>query len=290
MLTKKRRIPLLVQSDSSGRSTRRMPRHTRQKHRFSQSKGFGASFGQTFRRNRRLSQSYPLVGLSSDELLRTDHPSRQNRRLSQSYQLVGLSSDGLSSDGSSFGRSVSSANHISWSDYLRTDFLWTNHHFDEASAQPITSIGRIILGQIIFGRTFFGRIILRSETLKIVTSHEWSRTARVTRSRSPTLVRNVIERDGRKQRKKLLYAQNPYVYVRTKLLYAQKPYVYVRTKSLYAQKPYVYVRIKSLYAQKPYVYVRIRSLYAQKPYVYVRIKPYIVCTSRTSYAQVASSA
>ena len=59
---------------------------------------------------------------------------------------------------------------------------------------------------------------------------------------------------------------------------------------LYAQKPHVYVRTKSLYAQKPYVYVRNKPLYAQKPYVYVRIHPYIVCTSCTSYAQVASSA
>ena len=153
------------------------------------------------------------------------------------------------------------------------------------TAQPITAIGRII-----FGRTFFGRIILWSETPKIGTSHEWSRTARVTRSRSPTLVRHVIERDGRKRRKKSLYAQKPYVYVRTKSIYAQKPYVYVRTKLLYAQKPYVYMRTKSLYAQKSYVYVRNKSLYAQKMYVYVRIQPYIVRTSRTSYAQVASSA
>ena len=107
---------------------------------------------------------------------------------------------------------VGSANRIHWSKYF---------------------------GRTIFGRTFFGRIILQSETPKIGTSHEWSRTARVTRSTSPTLVRHVIERDGRKRRKKLLYAQKPYVYVRTKSLYAQKPYVYVHTKSLYAQKPYV---------------------------------------------------
>ena len=77
----------------------------------------------------------------------------------------------------------------------------------------------------------------------------------------PTQVRHIIERYGRKRRK----------------------------KSLYAQKPYVYVRTKSLYAQKPYVYVRHQSLYAQKPYVYVRIQPYIVRTSCTLYAQVASS-
>ena len=64
----------------------------------------------------------------------------------------------------------------------------------------------------------------------------------------------------------------------------------MRTKSLYAKKPYVYVQIKSLNAQKPYVYVRNKSLYTQKPYVYVRIQPYILRTSCTSYAQVASSA
>ena len=88
----------------------------------------------------------------------------------------------------------------------------------------------------------------------------------MTRSRSPTLVRHVIGGDGRKRRKKSLYAQ--------------KLYVYVRNKSLYAQKLYVYVRNESLYVQKPYIYVRTKSLYAQKPYVYVRIKLYIVRTSR----------
>ena len=66
--TKKRQGALLVQSDSSGRWTRRTPRHTRQKHRLSQSKGFGASFGWTSRRNRWLSQSHQSVGLSSDRL------------------------------------------------------------------------------------------------------------------------------------------------------------------------------------------------------------------------------
>ena len=55
----------------------------------------------------------------------------------------------------------------------------------EASTKPITAIGQIIFGRIIFGRTFFGWIILRSETPKIGTSHEWLRTARVTRSTSP---------------------------------------------------------------------------------------------------------
>ena len=55
---------------------------------------------------------------------------RMNPRLSQSHPSVGLSSDRLSLDGSP----------------LKT----------ELSAQPITSVGRII-----FGRTFFGRIILR---------------------------------------------------------------------------------------------------------------------------------
>ena len=161
-----------------------------------------------------------MIGSANQKSLEhpSDEPSRRNRRLSQSHPLVGLSSDGLYSDGSS----------------LKT----------ELSAKPIASIGRIILGRIIFGRTFFGRIILRSETLKIITSHKWSRTARVTRSISPTLVQHVIKRDGWKRGKKSLYAQKPYVYVRNKSLYAQKPYAYVRTKSLYAQRPYVYVRIK----------------------------------------------
>ena len=95
-------------------------------------------------------------------------------------------------------------------------------------------------------------------------------------SRSTNIVRHVIERDGRKRRKKSLYAQNPYVYVRIKLLYAQKPYVYVRIKSLYAQKPYVYVRIELLYVQKSYIvrtsrFERISRLRA-KAVLYVRIK------------------
>ena len=124
-----------------------------------------------------------------------------NLQLSQSHHLVGLSSDGLSLDGSSFGQIFGSANHILWSDYLQTDFLRD-----------------------------------QSETPKIITSHEWSQTARVTLSRSPNIVLHVIERDGRKQRKKSLYAQKPYVYVRIKSLYAQNPYDYVRIKLLYAQK------------------------------------------------------
>ena len=70
---------------------------------------------------------------------------RTNLRLSQSHPLVGLSSDGLSSDGSSFGRIFGSANHILRSDYLRTDFLSD-----------------------------------QSETLKIIASHVRSMTIRVT--------------------------------------------------------------------------------------------------------------
>ena len=81
-----------------------------------------------------------------------------NLWLSQSYPLVGLSSDGLSSDGSSFG-------HIHRLDYLWTDFLRTDHPSDESLAQPITSIGRII-----FGQTFFGRIIFR-KNLRFSQSH-----------------------------------------------------------------------------------------------------------------------
>ena len=125
---------------------------------------------------------------------------RMNLRLCQSHPSVGLSSCGLSSDGSSFGRIFGSANHILRSDYLRTDFLRD-----------------------------------QSETLKIITSHEWSRTARVMRSRSPNLIRHVIERDGRKRRKKSLYAQKPYVYVRIKSLYAQKSYIVRTNCTSYAQ-------------------------------------------------------
>ena len=122
----------------------------------------------------------------------------------------GLSSDGLSLDGSSL-KTESLAQPIT--SIGRIIFRWTFFARiilqTKSSARPITAIGRIIFGRIIFGRTFCGRIILRSETLKIITSHEWSRTARVTRSRSPTLVQHVIERDGRKRRKKLIYAQKP---------------------------------------------------------------------------------
>ena len=41
------------------------------------------------------------------------------------------------------------------------------------------------------------------------------------------LVRHVIEKDGQKRRKKSLYAQKLYFYVRIKSLYAKKPYIYV---------------------------------------------------------------
>ena len=125
VFTKKRQGALLVQSNSSSRTTRRTPRHTRQKNRLSQSKGFRASFGRTFRRKHQLSQSHPSVGLSSDGLsldrssLKTELSAqpitligqiifgrtffgriilRTNRRLSESHPSVGLSSDGLSSE------------------------------------------------------------------------------------------------------------------------------------------------------------------------------------------------
>ena len=111
--TKKRQGSLLVQSDSSGWTTRRTPRHTDTLLRLSQSKGFGASFGRTTRQKLRLSQSHP-------------------------------------SDGSSFGRIFGSANHIHRSDYLRTDFLRTDHLSDESLVQPITSFGRIIFGRTFF--------------------------------------------------------------------------------------------------------------------------------------------
>ena len=102
--TKKRQGSLLVQSDSSGRTTRQTPRHTENLLRLSQSKGFRSSFGRTTRQKLWLSQSHP-------------------------------------SDRSSFGRIIGSANHIRRSDYLRTDFLRTDHPSDKASAQPITSFG-----------------------------------------------------------------------------------------------------------------------------------------------------
>ena len=97
------------------------------------------------------------------------------------------------------------------------------------------------------------------------------------------------ERDGRKRRKKSLYAQKPHVYVRNKSLtrkirtstYAlsrlrAKTYV-VRTKSPRAHKSYTYAISRS----RPQVvlYVRNKSLYAQKLYIlrkvaYRAYKPY----------------
>ena len=89
--TKKRQGSLLVQSDSSGRTTRQTPRHTDKLLRLSQSKGFGASFRRTTRQNLRLSQSHP-------------------------------------SDGSSFGRICVSTNHILWTDHPSDEiFVSTNH-------------------------------------------------------------------------------------------------------------------------------------------------------------------
>ena len=83
--TKKRQGSLLVQSDSSGRTTRRTPRHTDKLLRISQSKGFGASFGQTTRQKFRLSQSHPSDGssfgqifVSTNHILWTDHPSGES--------------------------------------------------------------------------------------------------------------------------------------------------------------------------------------------------------------------
>ena len=108
---------------------RRTPRHTRRKHRLSQSKGFGVFFGRTFRRKHRISQS-KVFGAFFGRTFRRKH------RLSQSKGF-----------GASFGRT------------LKTESL----------AKPITFIGWIIFGRIIFGRiifrrtffgrTFFGRII-----------------------------------------------------------------------------------------------------------------------------------
>ena len=83
--TKKRQGCLLVQSDSSGRTTRRTPRHTDKLLRLSQSKGFRAFFGRTTRQKLRLSQSHPSDGssfgricVSTNHILRMDHPSDES--------------------------------------------------------------------------------------------------------------------------------------------------------------------------------------------------------------------
>ena len=83
--TKKIQGSLLVQSDSSGRTTRRTPRHTDKLLRISQSKGFGASFGRTTRQKLRISQSHPLDGslygricVLTNHILRTDYPSDES--------------------------------------------------------------------------------------------------------------------------------------------------------------------------------------------------------------------
>ena len=205
---KKRQGCLLVQSDSSGRTTRRTARHTDKLLWLSQSKAFGVSFGRTTRQDLCIGQSYPSdrssfgrIFVSANHILRTDHPSdessyrpiisfgqiilRTDFRLDQSHPLVGLSLDGLSSRPiTSFGWIIFRRTFISTNHILRSDYLWTDCRLDQ------------------------------SETLKIITSLEWSWTARVTRSRSPDLVRYVIsndlrshERDGQKRRKKSLRAK-----------------------------------------------------------------------------------
>ena len=78
-----------------------------------------------------------------------------NRWLSQSHPSVRLSSDGLSSDGSSFGRIVGSANRKASEHPLdepqdisfgsANHILRTDHLSYELSAQPITSFRWIIL-------------------------------------------------------------------------------------------------------------------------------------------------
>ena len=133
--TKKRQGSLLVQSDSSGRTTRRTPRHTDKLLQLNQSKGFGASFGRTTRQKLRLSQSHPSDGssfgricVSTNHILRTDHPSDES-----AYRPI-----------TSIGRII-----------FRTDFRLDQPHpsvrlsSDGLLSRPITSFGRII-----FGRTF----------------------------------------------------------------------------------------------------------------------------------------
>ena len=112
--TKKRQGSLLVQSDSTGRTTRRTPRHTDKLLWLSQPKGFGASFRQTTRQKLRISQSHPSDESSYQPITSFGRIIlRTNLRIDQSHPL----------DGSSFGRTFVSTNHILRSDYLRKDFL-----------------------------------------------------------------------------------------------------------------------------------------------------------------------
>ena len=112
---KKRQGSLLVQSDSSGRTTSRTHRHTDKLLRLSQSKAFGASL-------RTISKdelSYRPITSFGRIILRTDF------RLDQSHPSVG----------SSFGQTSVSTNHI-----LRSD-----HPSDGLLYRPITPFGRTVI-------------------------------------------------------------------------------------------------------------------------------------------------
>ena len=98
---KKRKGSLLVQSDPSGRTTRRMHRHTDKFLRLSQSKSFGASF-RTISKTK--SSSQPIKSLQS--ILRTI--SKDNFRIGQLHP----------SDVSSFGRTFVLTNHILQTDHF----------------------------------------------------------------------------------------------------------------------------------------------------------------------------
>ena len=140
---KKRQGSLLVQSDPSGRTTRRTPRHMDKMLRLSQSKAFGASFGRSRRQHLRIGQSHPSDGssfgqifISTNHILRTDHPlDESSYRPITSFGRIILQTDfrldqSHPSDGSSFGRTFVSTNHI----------LQTDHHSDGllVSANQIT--------------------------------------------------------------------------------------------------------------------------------------------------------
>ena len=134
---KKRQGSLLVQSDSSGRTTSQTPRQTDKLLRLSQSKAFGASFGRTTIQYLRIDQSHPLDGSSfgrifvlTNHILRTDHPSDglPSRPITSLGRII-LWTDLLidqshPSDGSSFGRTFVSTNHILRNDHPSDGLLY----------------------------------------------------------------------------------------------------------------------------------------------------------------------
>ena len=135
--------------------------------------------------NRIHRSDYPQTDFLRTDFLWTDPPSSRNRRISQSDSSVRLSSDGLSLDGPSIKLESSDQpiGFISRTIFGQTFFRQTLHQ-----VRIVGSANRIhrseYFGRTIFGRTFFGRTFLSVRNPKIGPSHEWSRTARVTRSTS----------------------------------------------------------------------------------------------------------